>query len=106
LGAFRIVQESLRNAVRHGEPTHLQVTVEFEAESFNLDIYDDGRGFDPGTARPAGAESVSLGLVGMHERAKMLGGTLHVVSHVGEGTHVEAVLPTSHPTPLALARVR
>ena len=106
LGAFRIVQESLRNAVRHGEPTRLQVTVEFEAESLNLDIYDDGRGFDPGTVRPAGAESVSLGLVGMHERAKMLGGTLHVVSHVGKGTHVEAVLPTSHPTSLALARAR
>lgn len=106
LGAFRIVQESLRNAVRHGEPHHLQVTVEFEPQSLNLDIYDDGRGFDPSTARPAGVESVSLGLVGMHERAKMLGGTLQVVSHVGEGTHVEAVLPTNQPASLASARAR
>ena len=106
LGAFRIVQESLRNAVRHGEPHHVQVTIEFETESLNLNIYDDGRGFHPGTARPAGADSKSLGLVGMLERAKMLGGTLHVVSHVGEGTHVAAVLPTGHRTSSASIRAR
>ena len=106
LGAFRIVQESLRNAVRHGEPHQVQVTVEFKTESLNLHIYDDGRGFDPGTARPAGADSESLGLVGMHERATMLGGTLHVVSHVGEGTHVEAVLPTDPVTSSAPLRAR
>ena len=106
LGAFRIVQESLRNAMRHADARHLQVTVEFGAESLNLDIYDDGRGFDPGTVLPEGAESGSLGLVGMHERAKMLGGTLRVVSNVGEGTHVEAVLPSSQPTSSVSVRAR
>jgi signal transduction histidine kinase len=47
-----------------------------------------------------------LGLVGMNERAKMLGGTLRVVSHAGEGTHVEAVLPSSQSTSLVSARSR
>jgi signal transduction histidine kinase len=45
-----------------------------------------------------------LGLIGMNERAKMLGGTLRVVSHIGEGTHVEAVLPSSQPASLVSAR--
>jgi two-component system sensor histidine kinase DegS len=104
LGAFRIVQESLRNAMHHAEARHLHVTVGFEAESLYLDVYDDGRGFEPGTVNPEGAESGSLGLIGMNERAKMLGGTLRVVSHIGEGTHVEAVLPSSQPASLVSAR--
>jgi two-component system sensor histidine kinase DegS len=98
------VQESLRNAMHHAEARHLHVTVGFEAESLYLDVYDDGRGFEPGTVNPEGAESGSLGLIGMNERAKMLGGTLRVVSHIGEGTHVEAVLPSSQPASLVSAR--
>jgi two-component system sensor histidine kinase DegS len=106
LGAFRIVQESLRNAMHHAQARHLQVTVGFEAESLYLDVYDDGRGFDPAASGPGSGESRSLGLVGMNERAKMLGGTLRVVSHAGEGTHVEAVLPSSQSTSLVSARSR
>ena len=104
LGAFRIVQESLRNAIRHAEARHLQITVAFKVGSLNLHIYDDGRGFDPCNVTPEGDESESLGLVGMLERAKILGGTLRVVSHVGEGTHVEASLPASQPASSVPAR--
>jgi signal transduction histidine kinase len=101
LGAFRIIQESLRNAVRHADPRHLQVTVEFSPRSLCLDVRDDGRGFDPTKVRQLSTESQSLGLVGMQERAKLLGGTLEVRSTIGQGTLVQAVLPVSAPaTPL------
>jgi signal transduction histidine kinase len=96
LGAFRIVQESLRNAVRHAGPRHLLVTVEFDPGTLRVNVRDDGRGFDVTEMRQSSSESESLGLVGMHERAKLLGGTLEVHSTTAAGTVVEAVLPTAH----------
>ncbi len=92
LGAFRIVQESLRNAQRHAGAHHVDVVLDFTEDDLHLRVVDDGRGFDPHSA-PA-ATSASLGLVGMRERARLLGGVVVLRSTPGIGTVVEATLPT------------
>jgi signal transduction histidine kinase len=92
LGAFRIVQESLRNALRHAKAHHLHLTIEYRPTELALRVSDDGQGFD---ATSLGEDSTrrSLGLVGMRERTRLLGGTLDVRSSAGVGTVVEAALP-------------
>ncbi len=100
---YRIVQEALSNAVRHGQPKTITVTIELQraaqdsAESVLVTVADDGRGMaeSPGTG---------FGLVGMGERVKALGGSLAVSSHPGEGTTVAATIPfpvAKQPAPLA-----
>ena len=93
LGAFRIVQESLRNAVRHAHAQRLEVTVSFSAEDLALRISDDGIGFDPSIPSTFEGHSESLGLVGMRERARLLGGRIDVRSSLHHGTEVIATLP-------------
>jgi signal transduction histidine kinase len=88
---FRIVQEALTNVVRHAQATSVRIRVRFGAESLELQVSDNGRGFDP---RPIGArERPAWGLLGMEERATLLGGTTSIRSHPGEGTQVEVSVP-------------
>ncbi len=92
LGAFRIVQEAVRTAVRHARARAVTVGVDLESRSVRVSVADDGRGFDP--ARPAAAgNGTHFGLLGMAERARVLGGSLDVRSAPGEGTVVAATLP-------------
>ena len=96
LGAFRIVQESLNNALRHSKAHHLNTTVDFRGDHLRVTVVDDGTGFDfDDDVRTTGP---SLGIVGMRERARLLGGTFHVRSGVGAGTTVEATLPFNPPS--------
>jgi signal transduction histidine kinase len=83
---YRLVQEALSNAVRHSGAKNAKVTVQQSANSIVVQITDDGRGFDPQRTR-------GLGILGMQERVKRLGGTLAVESHDGKGTSVTADLP-------------
>lgn len=92
LAAFRIVQESLRNAQRHADAAHIDVLVSFDSSTLALRIEDDGRGFDPSTSRST-SSTPSLGLVGMGERARLLGGDLAVHSAPEEGTVIDVRLP-------------
>ncbi|MEU0405904.1 sensor histidine kinase [Streptomyces sp. NPDC006197] len=87
LAAYRIVQESLTNVVRHAAAPTCRVTVERRTDTLLVEIADDGRG-TPG-AEPAGG----YGLVGMRERAALLGGSLTAGPRHGGGFHVTAVLP-------------
>lgn len=91
LGAFRIVQESASNAVRHSRATHLSVTVKFAPEAVGLEISDNGRGFDPEMFDDY--NSGHLGMVGMRERARSLGGQLNVYSSRNGGTKVTVQVP-------------
>lgn len=92
LSGFRIVQESVRNALRHSGTDRVRVTVVFGAGHLTLTVADDGRGFDlDHVERDAG--STHLGLRGMGERARMLGGRLDIRSTRARGTVVEATLP-------------
>ncbi len=98
LGAFRIVQESCNNALRHASATHLNVIVAFSDNLLELTIVDDGKGFDLGGSDTPGLVP-SLGIIGMRERARLLGGTLNVHSTPDVGTVVQASLGIKAQTP-------
>jgi signal transduction histidine kinase len=83
---YRLVQEALNNAVRHSGARNAKVVVERLAKSIVVRVTDDGRGFDP-------ARSRGMGILGMEERVKRLGGTLRVESQPGKGATVTADLP-------------
>ncbi len=95
LGAFRIAQEAVRNALRHAGATHLSIAISIEPKELALNITDDGQGFDP--ERLGEHDPEHLGLLGMRERARLLGGHLDVRSAPGEGTAVEARIPLDGP---------
>jgi signal transduction histidine kinase len=83
---FRIVQEALNNAVKHGQAKQISVRLARSAGSLRLEIKDTGTGFNPSAA------SEGLGLVSMRERLRMVGGTLTIRSSHGQGTLIEAVV--------------
>ena len=86
---FRIAQESMSNAVRHGGPCRIQVSLERVDGGLNLVIADDGPGFDPAAVRGR----ARLGLIGMRERAQRVGARWTLRSAPGQGTRIEVQLP-------------
>ncbi len=93
LALFRIVQESLSNVKRHSEAGSVRVRVEFGAGSVKAVVSDDGRGFDAPRRMSDLASERSLGLAGMEERARMLGGWVGLESRPGAGTTVTVEIP-------------
>ena len=87
---FRIAQEALNNIVKHAGARHLSVTLQAESGRLHLRVHDDGVGFDVVAARRRAAEGASLGLLGMEERATLVGGTIAWQSQPGLGTKVVA----------------
>ena len=85
---FRVAQEALRNVARHAHATHVGVTLVFTADSLELVIADDGRGF----MREA-SEKRGLGLLSLEERVRAVGGSLEVASEPGRGTEVRVKVP-------------
>ena len=83
---YRVVQEALHNCARHAQARSVRVVVRQEGSRINLSVEDDGRGFDARRVR-------GLGLVGMEERVRHLGGEFHIVSTPGTGTKVDVELP-------------
>jgi signal transduction histidine kinase len=92
LAVFRIGQETLHNVERHAAATTVVVELTFDASVVRVKITDDGCGFDPphlGMLPEAG----KLGLIGMHERTQLVGGTLQILSRRGAGTTVLLEVP-------------
>lgn len=87
-GLFRILQEALTNIMRHAQAHSVEVSLAQVGDALELQIGDDGRGFDVDQPRPA-----SFGLVGMRERVVMLGGRLELASRPGEGTTLRVRVP-------------
>ncbi len=87
--AYRIAQEALTNVARHSFATEARVTLQAEGDTLTLAVVDNGRGFDPREL----TEAQCLGLVGMRERAGLLGGSLEMRSQPGAGTQVYFRLP-------------
>ena len=85
---YRICQETLTNVARHAEAGRVGVRLVATPQEVRLSVEDDGRGFDASSV-PGDRH----GLVGMRERAQMLGGALEVRSIPGEGTRVEVTVP-------------
>jgi two-component system NarL family sensor kinase len=88
VGLYRIAQQALANVTRHAEATQVSVRLTRDPERVRLRIEDDGAGFDPASVRPG-----RFGLVGMSERARLLGGTLTVESTPQRGTAIDVIVP-------------
>lgn len=88
---FRIVQASLTNVGRHALATRADVTLTSTARSLDLHVSDDGCGFDPVMARTG----YSYGLLGMQERARLIGGAMTIDSAHGVGTAISIHIPLS-----------
>ncbi len=88
---FRIVQEAVNNAIRHGAARRIDIAVAVDCGELALAIQDDGAGFDP-DALPTDSES-GLGLISMRERAELLGGRFALASRLGGGVRVEVTIP-------------
>ncbi|HLX27684.1 MAG TPA: PAS domain S-box protein [Casimicrobiaceae bacterium] len=91
---FRIVQESLTNVGKHAKASHVDVAVATERDNVNVTVHDDGVGF--ATDAPRKAES--YGLLGVRERAYLLGGEARVTSAPGRGTRLEVRIPLATVT--------
>jgi len=86
---FRIYQETLTNIARHAAARHVRVQLTSDDRYISLEVQDDGRGFDEeiiGATR-------TLGLLGMKERANMIGGEVEISSQPGKGTSIKIVIP-------------
>lgn len=95
---FRILQEALTNVVRHSRATSVMVELKEQGDHVALRIADNGCGIDLAESRN------SLGLLGMHERAFMLGGTLKITSRSASGTRIDVRIPAlATATPAATA---
>lgn len=84
---YRLVQEALTNAIRHGHARRAVVEITEAHDDVNLTVRDDGAGFDPAT------KTDGFGLLGMRERVELLNGTLTITSAPGHGTTVAAAFP-------------
>jgi signal transduction histidine kinase len=91
---YRVVQETLTNCARHAGATKAEVTLRETAGALEVTVRDDGRGFDTREARQGG-----LGLLGIEERVRELGGALHIESEPGHGStlRVRFTLPEAVP---------
>ena len=85
-GIYRLVQEALQNAARHAHAKNARVVVKSDADKVEVEISDDGVGFQPERTR-------GMGILGMEERVRQLGGTLDLKSAPGKGTTLRAALP-------------
>ena len=87
-GLYRIAQEALTNVARHAQATQVAARLELEGDNVLMEIRDNGVGFD--ADKPS---AYSLGLIGIAERARLLGGTAHIDSAPGRGTAIRVRLP-------------
>ena len=99
---FLIIREAVRNAVDHGQPHDVLVTVVSTPDELRAEITDNGQGFDVVSILEG---TRHVGIDSMHERAELLGARLSVTSAPGNGTTVgvRISLPTSNPTPAGQA---
>lgn len=97
VSAFRIVQEALANAVKHSGASHVELGMDFRPAALVISVSDNGKGFEfhdqPGSLGTAG----QMGLVGMFERAELIGASLDLRSEPGHGTSLSVQIPL--PTP-------
>lgn len=92
--AYRVIQEALTNVVRHARASTVAIRLRLVEGALELMVRDDGAGFSVADALARARAGESLGLLGMYERARLLGGALEVLSAAGHGTRVQASFPS------------
>ena len=93
LQLFRIGQEAITNAVRHGRATEVRIALTYEKDRVKLSVCDNGCGFTPDEHQPAREAGEHFGLLTMRERAARISGRLEIVSSPGSGTTIETLIP-------------
>ena len=93
---FRVVQEGLRNAARHASANHVHVTIRQEPSHVRSEIQDDGAGFDTRCTK-------GMGMLGIEERARHLGGVCRFDSKPGSGTRISFLLPHADRRPIHIS---
>ncbi len=88
---LRIGQEALANIIKHSGATDVEIELQFQGQQVNLQVKDNGTGFDCQNA--VGPHEGHFGLLGMSERARRLGGQFKILSESGKGTLVRAEIP-------------
>jgi signal transduction histidine kinase len=90
---YRTVQEGLTNVIRHAQATQVWVRLKYSADQLTVSIEDNGRGFDSRIWLEGEPAQQTLGLIGIKERAMLLGGRLSILSQPGQGTQIKLELP-------------
>ncbi len=95
LTAFRVIQESLQNIHRHSDATRCSISIEGHDNQLLVYVHDNGRGFDPGAVKVRARGG--SGIIGMRERAEVIGASLDVESSSGNGCRVRLMIPIAVP---------
>ena len=90
---YRVVQESLTNVAKHANADNVQIILKEVEDVFLLEIIDDGVGFDEESIILPRQEGSGLGLLGMRERLRLVGGSIAIQSQLGKGTRIVARFP-------------
>lgn len=96
LAFFRITQESIRNAIKHANPSKVEVRLEQVGSRLRLSVVDDGDGFEMKDGRDD--SSAGLGLVSMQERARLMGADFRMTSSPGSGTQITVEVSLESPS--------
>ncbi|MFN2608831.1 MAG: GAF domain-containing protein [Acidimicrobiales bacterium] len=94
MALFRIAQEALQNVVKHAGASRVRLSLARVPDGVRLTVEDDGKGFDTDTLADAESRG-GYGMVGMNERAELIGARISVASWPGRGTSIEILVPTA-----------
>jgi two-component system sensor histidine kinase UhpB len=94
---FRITQEAINNIIRHSQAERVEINLSRRGEDILLEVNDDGQGFDLTSVREEALQLQHLGLLGMQERAKLVGGNTELSSVPGGGTQILIRVPCGPP---------
>ncbi len=92
---FRLIQEALTNAAKHGDPTHVVVEIAYQTQLVKISIRDNGRGFNTEILEQKANQHVHFGLIGMRERVELLEGRMEIESAENQGTKIVIHIPTN-----------
>ncbi len=93
IALLALIREALSNVRKHSDADAVSITISSRPDGVTVEIADNGSGFDPDATAAGAARAGRLGLVGMHERVRMLGGLTQIDSRPGGPTVVSATLP-------------
>jgi two-component system, NarL family, sensor histidine kinase UhpB len=95
LALYRMAQEALNNVARHAQATHAHLSIAFTPQDVTLQVSDDGKGFEVPKSPAEFAPGGHFGLLGLHERAELIGADLDIRSSPVQGTWIKIRLPVT-----------